>query len=506
MTRRTLRVPAELVALVLVLLLVPAAAGTASAAPGHEAPIGITVSFPPTTAPVLAYPGATAESTFDVTNNEDAPVGIHVLQGNVIVGDNGDLVIKPGVDKRFRGDVSWTPTAFTAAPRSTTVVHVHVDVPQLAPGIYVLGLLVRPDVTSRGIAVVNQIGALVTLQTPGPTTQKIAARFVNPPDTRLAPLLPALQLSTSGRTTLRVTDVGTSPLYSFSQVTLASSPGGATVRGHAAGAPAQLRAPVHLYFPGRYRNTPVAWTPGSLGIGAAHVSALVYAHGRNGALTSVRPSTHVLVVSPWWLLVICGWYGLLLGLLLARLRADRRRAAAVAAGRRAGADREEAGRRDRASSIVAHWAASAVLAFLAVELAWTSTLWVFALVAGAGILAAGGAAARIRAARLAPEAALRLAARWPVGGLAAVVVAGAVLVCVEAATSGSFSATLAVLAAGAVWLVACRWLARWAPCRPPAPSAGGGDAHAEPNARLGGPGPEAGAPREAGTSVPSAHS
>lgn len=475
--RGVLGVAALLAATALVVLSIsfPAAAGAAPTTSGHEAPIGITVSFPPTTSPVLAYPGTTAESSFEVTNNESTPVGIRVLPGTVIVGDNGDLVIKPGVERRFRGDVTWTPTAFTAAPHSTTQVQVHVQVPQLAPGIYVLGLLVRPDVTSQGIAVVNQIGALVTFQTPGPTNQRVAARFVDAPGTRRVPLLPPVQLSTSVRTTLRVTDVGTSPLYSFSQVTVESTPGGADVVGHAAGVPGQLRAPVHLYFPGHYRDTPVVWSPGALGIGAAHASAFVYVHTPNGSLASVRPSTRVLVVSPWWLLVLCGWYAVLLALLVGRLRAARRRVrvdAAPAAGSHTAGPRTS----ERASSIVAHWAATAILVFLAVELSWSSTLWVFALVAGAGLAAAGGAAGWIRTRRPMPEQAVVLTTRGPVVGLALVVLSGTMLVCVEAVSSGGFSVALAVLGAGAVWLVACRWLARWASDLPP--SQGGAAEHA----------------------------
>lgn len=458
----------------------------------QRAPIGIQVSFYPTSAPVTAVPGRNATGYFFVTNNGRTPVPIDVLPGNAVPGDNGQLEVTEGPDPAFPDDITYSPQHFTVAPRATVTVRVHVKVPHIPAGVYIVAFIVRPVVAGGEINVVNEINAIVTFEVPGASKASLAANWLCPSSgvTCLhVPGLPLLQLSDHGDQTLQVVDDGTSTLYSFNEITAAQSPFGEVVfAGHTSGLPNDLRNGEDLFFPGRYLDYPATWSPSFLGIGIAHLDALVSYHPTDDTLTSVVVTRTVLVVSPWWLLVAA----LLELLLLVSAFLRCRRVVATGGERRAPEGRSLIGRLGIVlgglllallALATGWWADKGLLALIVVlALAANGVVLLPALLAaGSGRRAttrdaapagaAGTAASTQRRFRLfgAPAGrrssprvvAARRAMRVPLL-LAVVGIAGScALVVVTILSSWSAVDAGAVLSAMAVWVLITRSLARW---------------------------------------------
>lgn len=279
----------------------------AAKAKPKPAPVGIAASWLPTSSPITAIPGRAASGKFWVSNDETTPVGIHILEGTVMIGNNGALALKPGPDPRFPGDITYSPHAFRAAPHSTTQIAVTFRVPAgTAPGVYILGFVVVPQIQASGaIRVVNEIDAIVTFQVPGTVSGQMHASFRG--STLHFPGLPPLEFSTHGTDTVRVADTGRSTLWSYNEITVGqASLGAAIVAGHTAGEVGDLRYQVALFFPGRWRDYPVRWHPSGAGVGVAHLQARVYYRLTPSQLVSTSATASVLVVAPWWLLVLTG--------------------------------------------------------------------------------------------------------------------------------------------------------------------------------------------------------
>ncbi len=444
-------------ALPAVLATAAGAAGTTPTIPGVKASnVGLTVSWLSTTDPVPATPGGTATSQFYVTNQTDAAVPVHVYPATAVPADDGKLTVKSGADPRFP-NITYNPSVFTAEPKTTTTVSVTVTVPKnLAPGVYIVPGVVRPDATSDGnLQFVSEIDALTTFSVAGSSAGGVTPSFVGSSEGSPSlhiPGLPAIQIATSGHEVLRVMSTGAS-LLAYNEITATQSPFGHVVfQGHTAGDPSDLRNPLALYFPGHYRDFPLAWQPSSAGIGLAHLQAYVGYHATPQVIRQVGASTEVLVVAPWWLAALVVYEAVL-------WLWSRRKLHRIAV------------RRSRANApVLGHWytrplpiIGSAVMVLLVVAEAFLSSIGVFAAVGAVGVVAA---AVVVGGSRGADDARALGRVRRFEGATAVVVVAGLVAVALGAFSAWSTQLSMAVVAGAGVWVLLAWWLAWWFGSRP----------------------------------------
>lgn len=275
------------------------AVSTTSTAP---APLTLTVSWPSPNKPLRAIPGEVVAGKFWVTNPTRRPIGVQVLAAGVSARDNGALRFSSKPSPWLRV-LSISPAAFVAIPGSTTTVTARVVMGNVPPGVYLAGFVVRPKVTSQNIAVVNEIGAIVTFEVPGSGHPRLRARLLVPGKS-LPFRLATLQIADHGQVTLRVLDDSATSAFAYEAFELSGRPGRPVVIGEVGPAVQQaageIREPVALYFPGRYRDLVLRWRPAVLGVGTAMVKGIAYDHLTPTELASVGASATVLVVSPWW--------------------------------------------------------------------------------------------------------------------------------------------------------------------------------------------------------------
>ncbi|HEX3946671.1 MAG TPA: hypothetical protein VHW47_03160, partial [Acidimicrobiales bacterium] len=436
--------------------------------------VGVTVSWEPTTAPIQAVPGETTHGTFWVSNETPKVVPISILPGTAVPGNNGNLGIKPGADPRFP-TVSFSPASFIAQPDTTTPVSVTITTPPaLAPGVYLVPAVVQPTPPKQtgNIHIQQEIDALVTFQVPGDTTASVRPTFVQSTtasgssDVFHFPGLPEVQLGTAGHTTLRVLNDSPSSFYAYNEVTGTQTPFGKVIfEGHIKGQENDVRTTAILYFPSKYRDFPMTWSPSSLGFGVAHINAFVSYHPKPSVIAQKETSTEVLVVSPWWVLILAGY--LLLLLLWAR-RGTRRQVSAHAEGRT-----------HKAPGLAGQVAASVVMIAVVVAAGFLSLPVVLAVVGGAGVVVAVVGLAVTR--RLDRHVAARrvLQYEWVI---AVLLLAGVVATILAGLSKWSGGAAMGVLAGAGVWIVLTWWALWWNAGRSGTPSIGAQTAEPPPGA------------------------
>jgi hypothetical protein len=289
--------------------------------------VGFTVSWLPTSSPVQAIPGQMATGTFYVTNQTTLAIPVSIIPGTAVPGNNGVLQVQRGADQRFP-KIVYAPDSFVSQPKTTTTVSVTVTTPStLAPGVYIVPAVVVPSPPkgSGNIQIAQEIDALVTFQVAGDVNARLKPTFVGPapgvPASHHLPGLPTIQMATSGSEVLQVTNDSPTALYAYNEITATQTPFGEVVfKGHTAGDNHDLRNDIALYFPDLHRQYPILWSPSSVGIGTAHITAYVSYHPNPGEITQKSTSVEVLVVSPLWILVPTVFLALLVGLAFRRGR------------------------------------------------------------------------------------------------------------------------------------------------------------------------------------------
>ena len=241
-------------------------------------------------------------------------------------------------------------------------------------------------------------------------------------------------------------DDSPSSFYAYNQVIATRSPIGQVVfKGHLEGDSSTLRTTPALYFPHRYRDFPVVWSPSSVGVGVAHLHATVFYHPSPSTIRQVSTTTEVLVVAPWWVLVLAVY---LLLLLAGARRRGRRQVTAAAA----------APRKRTASGRIGQVVGSAVMILIVVEAAFLSQPVILAAV---GVVGALAAAAVVATDRVRDRAG---AARWIVRYdlvAALVVLAGVVLTVLAGLSTVSADLAAGLLAGGGIWGILTWWQLWW---------------------------------------------
>lgn len=302
--------------------------------------VGLTVSWPATTAPVAARPGLVTHSSFWVTNPTAKAITVNVTPAVAEPQNNGQLSVRAGRSAAFPS-VRYAPAHFVVAPGATTQVHVTTVLgKELGPGVYLLPAQVTPEQPPGpgNIQIRQHFVALNTFQVPGQTAAHMSATFVTPPAVRNgAPLRHVagitLELATQGRAVLQVLDDSQASFYAYTETAASQSPLGSVVFAHhTAGEPYDVRTPPALYFPGHYRDFPFTWRSSPLALGLATIHGFVSYQPGPGRLISTSAMTRVLLVSPWWGFLpwtVALASGLLVLRRIRRRRADPRRELSV---------------------------------------------------------------------------------------------------------------------------------------------------------------------------------
>jgi len=293
---------------------VPLRASAASPSPRPTGPRAIAVSVPPDA--VALNPGETSAIPIRVVNPGASSVTVTVKSEGITLGDNGTTAFTGKPDPLWAGRVAFPP-GYIVIPADhfvdlSVVVHMpaHID-----PDLYYVGFLVSPVPTVTGeVVVINQIGAFLTIDVPGPRVRALSADLTttgfNWGPIHISTLVVGDHVD--GRLTVR--NIGSSSVLFFGENDVTSAPIG--------GSPAQQRIGRSLLPIGRSRWFAVAGQS-AFPIDLVTLRDIVTFPDRTGTgtLEVVRTRT-VLVVSPWVFVVLAA---LLAGFGYWRLRARRRR-------------------------------------------------------------------------------------------------------------------------------------------------------------------------------------
>jgi hypothetical protein len=270
-------------AAVLVATALLAASGTATAQAAGPKPVGglraLAVSVPPDPVPIKA--GSRAKTLIRIVNPNDVPVTVTITSRALSLEDNGKVAVGNGPDPRWAKSVDFPAGQLTILAQSYLDVPLTVQVPaRLSPDLYFVGFLVTPVPTGSGsLQVINQIGAFVTIDVPGPRIRKLAALFD----------LPGLSLSTRARGTVRIANTGRAAVRFWGEQDSRSVPGGSAE---------QQRFDPSLLPTGRYRLLDVSAKP-AWPVGMVTMTVHLVYPGRTEASTKELTVTkQVLVINP----------------------------------------------------------------------------------------------------------------------------------------------------------------------------------------------------------------
>jgi hypothetical protein len=304
-------------------------AAAPSPTPGLNGPRSIAVSVPPD--PITLHPGESAAIPIRVLNPGTSPVVVTVKSEEITLGDNGTTSFTGKPDPLWAGRTAFPPGDITIPAQRFVDLTVTVHMPtQIGPDLYYIGFLVSPVPQVSGeVVVINQIGAFLTINVPGPRVRALSADL-STIGFNWGPIhINTLVIGDRVDGKLTVRNIGPSSVLFYGENDVTSSP--------ITGSPSQQRISKSLLPIGRSRWFAVAAQP-AFPIDFVTMSDVVAYPDRSGTgtLQIVRTRT-VLVISPWVVVVVCALLALLAGW---RLRArHRRRLERRAAARSAGARR-----------------------------------------------------------------------------------------------------------------------------------------------------------------------
>ena len=199
---------------------------------------GISVTFP--AAPIPIRPGKVTDFQLKVRNDSSHSLAVTVVERSVRLENNGHEMLGIRPDATFGERTSVTPARLLLAVGQERTVRITVRAPsRLAPNDYFVGFLVSPVVTSGNVRVLNDVGAFVVLDVPGPRQRKLTASFVG---------LPNFAFSSGVSGSIRVKSVGAAAAEFTSTIEYS---------GFVSPHPRAVELPPELAPPGTYRTIPV---------------------------------------------------------------------------------------------------------------------------------------------------------------------------------------------------------------------------------------------------------
>jgi hypothetical protein len=267
-----------------------------------------------------------------VLNPGSSPVTVTVKAQEITLGDNGTSAFTGKPDPLWAGRTVFPPGDITIAAQHFVDLSATVHMPtQIGSDLYYIGFLVTPVPAMRGgVVVINQIGAFLTINVPGPRIRALSADLSTTGFQGGPIRIDTLVIGDHVDGKLTVRNIGPSSALFYGENDVTSAP--------ISGSPSQQRISRSLLPIGRSRWFAVAAQP-AFPIDLVTMSDIVTYPDRSGTgtLQIVRTKT-VLVINPWVIVVVCALLVVLVGW---RLRArHRRRLERRAAARSTGARRE----------------------------------------------------------------------------------------------------------------------------------------------------------------------
>lgn len=305
---------------------------SAASSPSTSAtsPRSIAVSVPPDATSLT--PGETATIPIRVLNPGASPVTVTVTGEGISLGDNGRTEFTGTSDPLWAGRADFPPGDITIPAEHFVDLSITVHMPsELSPDLYYIGFLVSPVPSVSGeVVIINQIGAFLTINVPGPRVRALSADLTTTGFSWGPIHIDSLVIGDQVHGRLTVHNIGQSSVLFFGENDVTSSP--------FSGPASQQRISRHLLPIGRSRWFAVTGQP-AFPIDFVTLSDIVTFPDRTGTGTlQVARTRTVLVISPWVIVVICV---LLVLFMTWRLRAryqrrlERRSAQRAAASRRA---------------------------------------------------------------------------------------------------------------------------------------------------------------------------
>ncbi|HXC75524.1 MAG TPA: hypothetical protein VNU19_00585 [Candidatus Acidoferrum sp.] len=259
-------------------------------------------------------------------NPGSSPVTVTVRSEGITLGDNGTTAFSGRPDPLWAGHTAFPLGDITIPAQHFVDLSVVVHMPtQIDPDLYYIGFLVSPIPTVSGeVVVINQIGAFLTIDVPGPRVRALSADLTTT-GFNWGPIhIDALVVGDQVDGRLTVRNIGASSVLFFGENDVTSAP--------ISGPPSQERITRSLLPIGRSRWFAVAAQP-AFPIDLVTMTDTVSFPDRTGTGTlQVLRTKTVLVISPWVIVVVCGALALLGGWRLrARLRRRLERRAAARA-------------------------------------------------------------------------------------------------------------------------------------------------------------------------------
>jgi hypothetical protein len=280
---------------------------------------------------VSLTPGETAAIPIRVLNPGTSPVVVTVRGEGITLGDNGTTAFTGTPDPRWEGRTEFPHGDITIPAQHFVDLAVTVHMPgEIGADLYYIGFLVTPVPQVSGeVVVINQIGAFLTINVPGPRVRALAATLTTT-GFQWGPIhIDSLVIGDHVDGKLTVYNIGHASALFYGENDVSSAP--------IAGSASQQRISRSLLPTGRSRWFPVTAQP-AFPIDMVTMTDTVTFPDRTGTgtLQVVRSKT-VLVISPWVLVLVGSILAALIGWRLRRRRRrqlERRAAARAAASRR----------------------------------------------------------------------------------------------------------------------------------------------------------------------------
>lgn len=256
---------------------------------------------------------------------------VTVKSEGINLGDNGTTAFTGRSDPLWAGRAAFPPGDITIPAQHFVDLSVLVHMPtQIGPDLYYIGFLVSPVPTVSGeVVVINQIGAFLTIDVPGPRVRALSADLTTT-GFNWGPIhINTLVIGDHVNGKLMVHNIGPSSVLFYGENDVTSAP--------ITGSPAQQRISRSLVPIGRSRWFTVTAQPAFPIDLVTMTDVITYPDTTGtGTLEVVRTKT-VLVISPWVIVAICALLALLGGWGLRsrqRRRLERRAVARVTGARR----------------------------------------------------------------------------------------------------------------------------------------------------------------------------
>ncbi len=262
-----------------------------------------------------------------VLNPGAAPVTVTVKGEGIVLGNNGTTAFTGRPDPVWGGRTSFPVAKITIAAQHYVDLSVVVHMPaQISPDLYYIGFVVTPVPTVSGeVVVINQIGAFLTINVPGPRVRALSAELTTTGFNWWFIHIDALVIGDHVDGRLTVSNVGASSVLFYGENDVTSAP--------INGPPAQQRISRSLLPIGRSRWFAVTALP-AFPIDIVTMDDIVTYPDRSGTGTlEIVRTRSILVISPWVILVLLAMLALVGGWRLSvrlRRRSAQRSAAKAA--------------------------------------------------------------------------------------------------------------------------------------------------------------------------------